>query len=227
MMERYKERVKKPKQLEFKKVGGWGGMRRGAGRKNCTQTVNHMARERVDFKKPLMITMKLKKGLNGFRNRRMLEKFKECGRESKTFGLHVLHFSLQRDHIHIFLEAKDNLSLGSGMKSLGGRMGRALRSMLGGKGSVFKGRYHLRVLHSPTQTKNALAYVLLNQSNHEKEVPRVDLFSSAAHFGEWKSLIGRCWQTKLSRMTLDPTELPDHLSRPRSWLASEGWRRAG
>lgn len=186
-----------------------------------------MAREKVDFKKPLMITMNLKQGIQGFRNRRMLEKFKECARESKAFGVHVLHFSLQRDHIHVFIEAKDNSSLARGMKSLGGRMGRALRSILGGRGSVFKGRYHLRVLHSPSQTKNALAYVLLNQSNHEKEAPRVDYYSSAAHFGEWKTLIGRRWRTKLSEFNLETVELPDYLSEPRSWLASEGWRRAG
>ncbi|HWU43215.1 MAG TPA: transposase, partial [Bdellovibrio sp.] len=129
--------MKKPKQIEFKKINGWGGKRKGAGRKNRTKTVNHMARERVDFKKPLMITMKLKDGLRGLRNRKMLEKFQECGRETKKYGLRVIHFSLLTNHIHVVIEAKDNQSLSKGMKSLGGRMGRAIRSMIGGKGPVF------------------------------------------------------------------------------------------
>lgn len=76
-----------------------------------------MTREKVDFKKPMMITMKLKPGLKGLRNRKLLEKFKEAGRESNKFGLHVLHFSILTNHIHIFLEAKNNESLGRGMKS--------------------------------------------------------------------------------------------------------------
>jgi REP element-mobilizing transposase RayT len=219
-------KMKKPKQLEFKKVNGWGGKRKGAGRKNRSTTVNHMAREKVDFKKPLLITLKLKKGLKSFRTRKMKAKFEECGRESKKFGLHILQFSLLRDHIHVVIEAKNNKALSKGMKSLGGRMGKALRAEIGGKGPVFNGRYHLRLLNNPTQTKNAIAYVLLNQSNHEKDIPKIDFYSSAMHFSEWKALVGRKWSTKFAA-GIEPRPLPDYLSPPNSWLAKEGWKRAG
>jgi REP element-mobilizing transposase RayT len=218
--------MKKPKQLEFKKVNGWGGRRKGSGRKNRTSTVNHMAREKVDFKKPLLITLKLKKGLKGFRTRKMKAKFEECGRESKKFGFHVLQFSLLLNHIHVLIEAKNNEALSKGMKSLGGRMGKALRAEIGGKGSVFNGRYHLRVLNNPTQTKNAMAYVLLNHSNHEKEVPRIDFYSSARHFFEWKALVGRKWSMRFAAGYLEPQPLPEYLSPPKSWLAKEGWKRS-
>lgn len=218
--------MKKPKQLEFKKVSGWGGRRKGAGRKNRTGTVNHMAREKVDFKKPLLITMKLKKDLRGFRTRQMKAKFEECGKESKRFGFHVLQFSMLLNHVHVLVEAKNNESLSKGMKSLGGRMGKALRAQIGGRGSVFNGRYHLRVLKSPTQTKNALTYVLLNHSNHEKTTPRIDFYSSGVYFFEWEKLIGRKWSTKFATGFKEPRPLPDYLSQPKSWLAKDGWKHA-
>jgi hypothetical protein len=72
-----------------------------------------------------------------------------------------------------------------------------------------------------------MAYVLLNQSNHEKEAPKIDFYSSAMHFFEWKALVGRKWSTNFAAMYLKPKPLPDYLSPPNSWLAKEGWKRAG
>jgi hypothetical protein len=91
---------------------------------------------------------------------------------------------------------------------------------------VFNGRYHLRVLNNPTQTKNAIAYVLLNQSNHEKDIPKIDFYSSAMYFSEWKALVGRKWSTRFAA-GIERRPLPDYLSPPSSWLAKEGWKRAG
>jgi hypothetical protein len=70
-----------------------------------------------------------------------------------------------------------------------------------------------------------MAYVLLNHSNHEKEVPKIDFYSSAIHFSEWKALVGRKWSTKFAA-GIGRRPLPDFLSPPNSWLAKEGWKRA-
>ncbi len=216
--------MRKPKQLEFKKVKGWGGQRKGAGRKNQSSRVNHMERAKVNFKKPLMITMKLKDGLRGLRNKSMLEKFTECAAGVKPFGLHVLHFSIETNHLHILVEARDNESLANGMRSLGCRLGKAIRKMLGGRGGVFNGRYHLRLLATPTEVKRGLAYVLLNQAKHAKLIPHVDDYSSARHFKDWRALLAR----KIGPILGDwkGVALPAYLSHPRSWLAQQGWRRA-
>src|ERR1035437_9703574 len=143
------------KQLEFKKVKGWGGKRRGAGRPNRTSQVSHGKRPKVDFKKPLHITMKLKKNSPNLRTKTTLNDFSASLLEAKKFGLNVLHFSIQTDHVHMIVEAKNNRDLSRGMKSLCGRLGKRL-------GGVFNGRYHLHVLKSPSEMKNALLYVLLN-----------------------------------------------------------------
>lgn len=218
--------MRKPKQFEFKKVKGWGGKRSGAGRPNKSQTVNHMKRTEVNFKVPLMITMKLKPGLKGLRTKKMLKKFEQCGKEVKKFGLHILHFSIESNHIHFKAEARDNQSLGSGTKSLGARLGKAVRKEIGGKGSVFAGRYHLKALKTPTETRNAMAYVLLNQSKHQKRHPYPDEFSSAIHFYDWKALLGKNIGPVLANWKMRKKPLPDYLSEPRSWLAREGWRKA-
>src|ERR1700742_902517 len=98
------------KQLEFKKVKGWGGKRSGAGRKNRTGTIGHAKREEINFKLPMMITLKLMRR-GHLRNRSSVKSFKRAVQEAKKFCLHVIHYSVQSDHIHMIVEAKDNESL--------------------------------------------------------------------------------------------------------------------
>ena len=59
------------------------------------------------------------------------------------------------------------------MKSLAARFARAVNRALGRSGRVLADRYHLRVLRSPREVRNALAYVLLNARRHlAKRLPR-------------------------------------------------------
>ncbi|MGZ3723237.1 MAG: hypothetical protein ACXVA9_09920, partial [Bdellovibrionales bacterium] len=106
------------KQFEFKKVKGWGRKRRGAGRPNRTGEVSHSKREEVNFKKPLHITLKLKRGIPGLRTKQALTDFRKAVTEAKRFNFHVIHYSIQRDHVHFIAEAKDSDSLARGMSSL-------------------------------------------------------------------------------------------------------------
>jgi hypothetical protein len=64
-------------ELEYQKVNGWGGKRRGAGRPNRSGTVSHMKRHKVDFNKPLSLTMKVKRGVPSLRQRIFLKGFKQ------------------------------------------------------------------------------------------------------------------------------------------------------
>ncbi len=218
--------MQKAIQLEFKKVKGWGGKRKGAGRKNRSKTVSHGAREAVDFKKPLHITKRLKPGLRGLRCKPLKLEFEKSLKKAKQKGVHFIHYSLEDNHLHLFVEAADKKALSSGMNSLGTRFAKAVRKKIGGSGSVFEGRYHLKVLKSPRQVKNALAYVLLNHSKHQKLIPYSDDFSSAAHFHEWRRLLGNEMGPILKNQRECRLALPDHLSEARSWLARAGWKKA-
>jgi len=218
--------MRKPKQLEFKKVKGWGGKRRNAGRPNKTGTVHHMKREEVNFKRPLHITLKLKSGLKNLRVPPLLEQFKISAEKAKQQGLRLIHFSIQTNHLHLLVECRDNETLSRGMKSLGCKLGKAIRKYCGGSGPVFKGRFHLQVIKNPTQARNSLAYVLLNEAKHKKFIPYKDAYSSAGHFHEWRRLLGRNTGPILQYGRQVKRSLPGHLSAPHSWLAREGWKRA-
>jgi hypothetical protein len=88
-------------------------------------------------------------------------------------------------------------------------------------------RYHLVVLRTPTQVRNALRYVLLNARRHwakrrgSKALPgpvRLDPASSARWFRWWKS--GSVGAEEAARAVDTPA-----VRAPRTWLLSVGWRR--
>jgi hypothetical protein len=74
-------------------------------------------------------------------------------------------------------------------------------------------RYHARTLRTPTEVRNAIAYVLLNFRKHLRGAPGVDPRSSGRWFDGWSH------QTS-------PVPL-GAIAPSRTWLASAGWRKAG
>ncbi len=207
----------------MQKVNGWGGKRKGAGRPNKTKTVNHMKRPLVNLKKPLHLTMRLKDGKPNLRKRHLLREFKNCLGNAKKKGLHIIHFSLQSNHIHMIAEARDNKSLSAGMKSLVGKMARTVSR---GKGAVFVGRFHLKEIRDPRQMKNVLEYVLLNHAKHANLIEYIDQFSSGGIFRHWKSLLGRKFRGLIYEQVKEDGATATYLSEPTSWLCSVGWMRA-
>lgn len=215
-------------QLKFKKIGGWGGRRRGAGRPNKSGHAGHLKREKVDFKKPLHITLKLKEKMPQLRTKAFLKQFKIAIKIAKAFGLHVIHYSLLNNHIHMIIEARNNNCLERGMKSLCGRLGKLIRKLRGGSGSVWAARFHLHVMRTPTEVKRALEYVLLNAAKHARMIEHLDDFSSGYAFKSWAHLLKLERISGLMREQFASYGLIDHpeLCAPQSWLLNQGWKRA-
>jgi hypothetical protein len=144
-------------------------------------------------------------------------------------GFRLVHYSLQGNHAHLIVEARDRDMLGRGMKAVGARIARAVNRVAGRTGPVLADRYHLRLLPTPKDARNALRYVLLNARRHTapahttlRKTVRLDPASSAHWFNGWKSgtetLDG-------GRQSNSPTRTP--VARARTWLLSVGWRRHG
>ena len=76
---------------------------------------------------------------------------------SERGSFRVVHYSLQRDHVHLIVEAAGKQAMGSGMKSISARLARAVNRVFRRSGPVLDGRYHLHVLRSPREVRNALA----------------------------------------------------------------------
>jgi hypothetical protein len=96
---------------------------------------------------------------------------------------------------------------------------------------VLEDRYHVRVLATPQQVRNAIRYVLLNARRHaaklrrSKKLPgpvRLDPASSARWFDGWRPGVAREDPPAAFGLRITPA-----VSRPRTWLLRKGWRRRG
>ncbi len=164
--------------------------------------------------------------LTTFRNRRFIKAFRKTLRQACERGnFRVVHYSIQRNHVHLLVEARGKDALGRGMKAVGTRLVHAVHRVYQRKGPVLHGRYHVRSLRTPTEVRNALAYVLLNVRKHYKQkrgvAPpvREDEASSARWFSGWKG--GRAPPAAQGRS--DPREVAE----PHTWMLRVGWRALG
>jgi len=211
--------------------GKWGGWRPGAGRKaGPTPPVPHERRGRFPAAHPCLVTLKVLGGLSSLRTLAVVREVEGSFRRGAERGeFRLVHYSIQGDHLHAIVEAEGPEALGRGMRSLGARFGRAVNRALRRSGPVVRERYHLVVLRTPTQVRNALRYVLLNARRHwakrrgSKALPgpvRLDPASSARWFGGWRS--GSVGVEEAARAVDAPA-----VRAPRTWLLSVGWRPLG
>ncbi len=198
-----------------------GGVRRGAGRKRKgpKSRVSHRKRESFPSRYPIHVTMPLKEGLPTLRRgnpyRVLLESF-HAG--SKRFGFRLLEYTVQSNHLHLVVEAKDKRALSRGMQGLSVRIARGLNKLWGRRGKVFADRYHAEILKTPRRVRNVLVYVLMNARRHGIVLGErvVDPFSSGTWFEGWKEKV-------ISHLP----PLPDFLPHAESWLLRVGWRKQG
>jgi REP element-mobilizing transposase RayT len=222
---------RKPKQGELPLWRGkWGGWRPGAGRKKSPRPpIPHETRDPFPARYPCHVTLKVREGIASLRTVPVVKEIESSFRGCERRGFRLVHYSIQGDHLHAIVEAEGIEALARGMKSLAARFARAVNRVLRRAGPVLRERYHLRVLTSPRQVRNALRYVLLNARRHaakrrpDRRLPgpvRLDPASSARWFDGWR------------REALEPDaaargpDLPAVRS-PRTWLLGVGWRRLG
>ncbi|AKU90977.1 hypothetical protein [Vulgatibacter incomptus] len=132
---------------------------------------------------------------------RILEKALFAG--SDRLGMRLTHHSVQGNHLHLVVEARDGQALSRGVQGLCVRIARGLNRLMKRKGRVFADRFHSHVLRTPREVRNAIAYVLGNARVHALRQGRpapiaADPFAAGPG---------------------DPT-----VSLPHSWLLRVGWR---
>ena len=150
---------------------------------------------RPDVNGPVHVTLRICRGLPSLRTPRayrVLERAFRAGKEKKNFGL--CQYSVQRDHLHLIVEANDRCALARGMQGLAIRIAKALnKHWHGRRGSVFSERYFARALVKPMEVWRALRYVLNNARKHgdwfSKSLP--DPFSSGRWFTRWEGRWGQ------------------------------------
>ena len=98
----------------------WGGARAGAGRKKTRRSrVAHRRRRELRKYEPLHVTAKCLPGLPSLRARGTApEVMRKLSASAERAGFRLVHFSVQRDHLHLIVEVDDRRSLTSGVRSL-------------------------------------------------------------------------------------------------------------
>ena len=127
----------------------------------------------------------------------------------------VVHFSVQDNHVHMIVEARDAGALSRGVQGLAVRLARRTNALLEIRGRFWGERFHSRELTSPRAVRNAIVYVLMNAKKHGVRIVGIDALSSSPWFIDGFS------------PPLEPRAEPPPVREARTWLGSIGWRRHG
>jgi hypothetical protein len=239
------KRGKKPRQTIFV-FRTHGGRRPGAGRRaRRPGAVGHKTRPPLKSRYPVHTSLSVASDLPSLRRSDLRAAIEQCfraaktacggldggdhrtlkkaaaykKRAAKTAGFRLVHYSIQKHHLHLIVESEDATALSRGMQGLAVRVARRINKVVGRKGKVFVDRYFERILKSPKQTRHCLLYVLNNFRRHAAQrgkildVDYVDPCSSGRFFDGW---IGVWFEHRTGR---DPPVVP-----AKTWLLKKGWR---
>jgi REP element-mobilizing transposase RayT len=187
-----------------------GGRRPGAGRKLAPgkrRSVSHKKRPSLKRRHPVHVVMRLRSDVTNLRGP-AFGTVLFCLREiARRTGFRVVHFSVQSNHLHLIVEADDEVALSRGMQALAIRIAKNLNQALARSGSVFSDHYFAEQMRSPAQVRHTLRYVLRNRDHHAGHaLGRPDSRSSEDY---------------LAAIAL-PANAP--VSMPATWLLTVGWR---
>ena len=229
-----------------------GGARPGAGRKPKPgrRPAPHRPRHLLSRHHPLHIVVRLVPGVPSLRTRRLFGRVHRALAAAKErFGMRIIHYSVQDNHLHLLVEvehpdsrlrgdkAAAKRALTKAMQGLGVRLARRLNKVLGRRGRLIEERYHVTRLTTPRQVKNALLYILNNGRKHraEKGLPCetgwLDPCATGVYFEYWGERVPgiTAWQSWVRQLDeeLGPKTGPRSIVAPRSWLLRTGWHKHG
>ncbi len=216
----------------------WGGKRAGAGRPRRPHarrsSERHKQRPEVNPRHPIHVTLRVEQDVASLRRRHAYHAVRRALVPTlRRADFRIVHISLERDHVHLLVEAETKLALSRGLQGFQITAARYLNVAVSKArgdqrtGRVFADRYHARSISSPRDARNTLNYVLNNWRRHKQDQGMesmfwdVDYFSSGVSFGGWKELT----DSLLPPVPEGYQPLP--VSSPQTWLLVEGWTKAG
>jgi REP element-mobilizing transposase RayT len=141
-------------------------------RNQQTSRVPHRRRPSV-CNDPLHVTLHLIDRLPNLRNPRehrlIVGAIRKC---QERFGCRVFGYCVLFNHLHLLVEAVSESKLAQAMKGLEVRIARGLNKLWERKGSIFRDRFHCRVLKTLTDIHRAVRYVIQNGRKHGGRCPR-------------------------------------------------------
>jgi REP element-mobilizing transposase RayT len=221
----------------------------------------HKARPELDPNHPVHVVLRVVDAIRSLRKRHMYKALREATIAVALRELHdhpanafrIVHISIQRNHVHLLVEAQHKLALSRGMQSFqisaAKHLNRAvslksMRTELGTKwrrnaryraamrdrrrGTVFPDRFHQEIITTPKQARHALAYVLNNWRKHREDRDGIAATWKVDPFSTGVQFDG--WKERadaLTYMNYRDTYQPMFVYLPKTWLLYEGWRKHG
>jgi REP element-mobilizing transposase RayT len=188
----------------------------------------HKMRPELRARHPVHVVLRVVREVGSLRRRATLT-------TARREDFRIVHLSIQRNHLHLLVEADDKIALASGMQGFQISAAKHLNAAISQdrpgprrRGAVFPDRYHAEIIKTPTQARHALNYIINNWRKHrEDRIPRmrtwkIDWFSTAVMFPGWEEYGEQpfLWRGP-------PSYDPLVVYQPRTWLLREGYKRGG
>jgi REP element-mobilizing transposase RayT len=221
----------------------------------------HKKRPALNPRDPIHVALRVVDAIGSLRKRHMYKALREATIAVARRELHdhpenafrIVHISIQRNHIHLIVEAQHKMALSRGMQSFqisaAKHLNRAVsvksvRAAFGPKwrtdaryraamrhrrrGTVFPDRFHQEIITTPKQARHALAYVLNNWRKHREDRAGLAATWKVDPFSTGVQFDG--WAERadaLTYMNYRDTYQPMFVYLPKTWLLYEGWRKHG
>ncbi|HEY4238523.1 MAG TPA: transposase [Kofleriaceae bacterium] len=159
-------------QCELFPLSRRGGKRPGAGRppKGVRAREPHKRRAEVRPYWPVHVTLRVARDAPYLRKRSIWRAIAKATLATAKHGaIRIIHASVQHDHLHLVVEARDQYALSKGMLAFQSSAARWINRSAKRSGCVFPDRYHAHVLKTLREARNAVRYVLCNWRKHGED----------------------------------------------------------
>jgi REP element-mobilizing transposase RayT len=180
--------------------------------------VSHATRPKHKTAHPVHVTLRALAVVGNLRDSPVFNALFDALAAASRDACRVAHFSVQRDHLHLIVEAHDREALSRGVQGLAIRCAKAINRALKRTGKVWADRYHARELKTPREVRNALVYVLQNRSKTVAGALNLDPCATGSWFDGWRG--------PRPPWSLPPADAEPPVRAARTWLLTTGWRRA-
>jgi REP element-mobilizing transposase RayT len=118
--------------------------------------VSHKARPRFAKRLPVHVTLRIADEVWNLGSGRSVHPLRACLAAAEgRFGLRIVDFGIQGNHLHLIVEADDSEALTRGMQGFCIRLAKSLNRMMGRSGRVFSDHYDSRLLRTPAELARA------------------------------------------------------------------------
>lgn len=199
----------------------WGGKRPGAGRPRKPGSIpRNVRRPELSEQHPVHVSMPVVDEIGRLRRPAPYDAIRRAvatciGRTD----FRIVHVSIQRDHLHLLVEADHKRALANGVRAFMISATQNLNGLTGRRGKVFPRRYQAVQLTTPQEVRAGLCYVLNNWRRHREDREaraQVDRYSSGVLFDGWAG------KTRPFELPAGYEPLP--VAGAKTWLLTTGWR---